>query len=295
MDRTVPAAAARLLDFIGSIEAPRGYTTIYGNNQSKLTKPITEMTLDELIENQRGFTANFRSSASGRYQFMRNTLLGLKTELKLTGQEKFTPDFQDRLGYALLRRRGYTSFISGRMGRTAFGLNLAKEWASFPVLEACRGAHRNVPRGSSYYAGDALNKSLVSPARVEAVLDSCLLLAQGKSVPDLAKELDKGVKADAAKGTAAGTGGAAAGGGGVASLDPATFDWSAWLFVGFLFAVAALLLYVAYRFFRQTAAKKKEAEVLIGVRVEVVDKADQQWVKKPENGLPAPVAEKSDG
>lgn len=33
MDKTVPAGAALLLDFIGGIEAPRGYDVIYGNNQ----------------------------------------------------------------------------------------------------------------------------------------------------------------------------------------------------------------------------------------------------------------------
>ncbi|MDG9793142.1 MULTISPECIES: hypothetical protein [Brucella] len=45
MDRTVPAGAALLLDIIGGIEAPRGYVVIYGNNQDKLLKLITQMTL----------------------------------------------------------------------------------------------------------------------------------------------------------------------------------------------------------------------------------------------------------
>ncbi len=36
---------------------------------------------------------------------------------------------------------------------------------------ATRGAHRHLKRGQSYYAGDALNKSLASPAKVEAVLN----------------------------------------------------------------------------------------------------------------------------
>lgn len=49
MDRTVPTGAAMLLDFIGGIEAPNGYGTIFGNKQSKLSKPLTEMTLDEVL------------------------------------------------------------------------------------------------------------------------------------------------------------------------------------------------------------------------------------------------------
>ncbi|MDH6229597.1 hypothetical protein M2281_000169 [Mesorhizobium soli] len=43
MDKTVPAGAAMLLGFIGDIEAPKGYGTIYGNNQGKLPKPLTSM------------------------------------------------------------------------------------------------------------------------------------------------------------------------------------------------------------------------------------------------------------
>ncbi|NKE77528.1 glycoside hydrolase family 104 protein [Ochrobactrum sp. MC-1LL] len=171
MDKTVPAGAALLLDFIGDIEAPRGYDTIYGNNQDKLPKPITKMTLGELIDAQASFTKRFKSSASGRYQFMRATLQDLSKELGLRGTQVFDADLQDRLGYHLLKRRGYDQFIAGKISRTEFGKRLAQEWASLPVLAATKGAHRNLVRGQSYYAGDALNKSLVTPAKVEAVLN----------------------------------------------------------------------------------------------------------------------------
>jgi muramidase (phage lysozyme) len=170
MDKTVPPGAAKLLYFIGSIEAPKGYDTVYGNNQGKLTKPITKMTVDELIGHQAGFTKAFGSSASGRYQFMKATLQGLKSELGLRGTQVMDHDLQDRLGYHLLRRRGYDDFIAGRLTVPQFALNLAKEWASFPVLVETKGAHRTVKRGQSYYAGDGMNKALVAPERVEAVL-----------------------------------------------------------------------------------------------------------------------------
>lgn len=171
MDRTVPAGAALLLDFIGSIEAPRGYDTIYGNNQNKLPKPITKMTLGELIDAQASFTKRFKSSASGRYQFMRATLQDLSRELGLRGTQVFDDDLQDRLGYHLLIRRGYNDFIAGKISRTEFGKRLAQEWASFPVLAAVQGRHRKLQRGETFYAGDALNKALVTPAKIEAVLN----------------------------------------------------------------------------------------------------------------------------
>lgn len=74
-----------------------------------------------------------------------------------------------QLGYLL--RRGYDLFISGQIDRTEFGKRLAQEWTSFPVLSAVKGASRDLRRGQSYYAGDGLNKVLVSPEKVESVLD----------------------------------------------------------------------------------------------------------------------------
>lgn len=179
MHKSIPPGAALQLDFIASKEAPNGYVTIFGNHQNLLSKQITVMTLDELIENQRGFSAGFvidgkrqkGSSASGRYQFMRDTLLGLKKEMKLTGSEVFTPDLQDLLGYQLLIRRGYHKFMAGSMSLRDYGDRLAMEWASFPVLSIERdGAHRRVKRGQTYYAGDGINKVLIHPEAVEYVL-----------------------------------------------------------------------------------------------------------------------------
>jgi muramidase (phage lysozyme) len=172
MEKYVPPSAKILLDFIASYEAPHGYDTVYGNNQRKLTKPITAMSLDELMANQKGFTRAFGSSASGRYQFMRDTLAGLKTELRLTGDEQFTPEFQDWLGYALLKRRGFLKWSTGQMTDQGFALGLAQEWASFPVLQTTLGAKRKVKRGQSFYSGDGLNKALVKPDVVEAHLRS---------------------------------------------------------------------------------------------------------------------------
>lgn len=172
MDPTVPRSAELLLDFIGEIEVGRkgreGYDVIYGHNQSKLPKPLTSMTVDEVIAAGPGWTRAYRSSAAGRYQFMNATLKDLKRSEKLAGREVFTPALQDRLGLALLRRRGFDGFMAGTIGLNAFGLGLAKEWASFPVLADTKGAHRAVKRGETYYAGDKLNRALVTP---EAVID----------------------------------------------------------------------------------------------------------------------------
>ena len=170
MDKNVPAGAAILLEFIGAIEAPKGYGTIYGNNQGKLPKPLTSMTVDEVISLGPTWTRAYRSSAAGRYQFMNATLKDLKKELGLRGTQTFDANLQDRLAYHLLKRRGYESFMAGKLSVAQFGKLLAQEWASLPVLMDTQGGSRPVKRGQSYYAGDGLNKSLVRPEAVEAVI-----------------------------------------------------------------------------------------------------------------------------
>lgn len=174
MNPTVPIGAAILLDFIGDIEAPKGYGTIYANKQDTLPKPLTDMTLDEVQAAQGKWSKNHGSSAAGRYQFMRATLKGLIAEMGLRGSLLMTPGLQDLMGYHLLKRRGYQKFISGQMSLKAFALELAKEWASIPVLSTVQGRHREVTRGETYYAGDKLNKSLVKPGDVEAILAEAL-------------------------------------------------------------------------------------------------------------------------
>lgn len=171
MDKTVPPGAALLLDFIGATEAPNGYGTIYGNRQGKLPKPLTFMTLDEVVAAQRSWSKAHGSSAAGRYQFMRATLVELMKELGVRGSQKLDANRQDRLAFHLLKRRGYEAYTAGQISRTEFGKRLAQEWASFPVLADGQGAHRKLKRGQSYYAGDGLNKALVKPETVEAVLD----------------------------------------------------------------------------------------------------------------------------
>lgn len=187
----MPAGAAILLDFIYRTETsrtpPECYDVIFGNRQSALPKPLTSMTLGDVIDAQKTwstkawakrFGSTKASSAAGAPQFMRATLIDLAKELHLRGDQVFDPDLQDRLAYHLLKRRGYLDFVNGKISMVAFAKGLAQEWASFPVLVDCRGAHRDIKRGQSFYAGDGLNKALVKPEKVEAVLHTVLAPAK---------------------------------------------------------------------------------------------------------------------
>jgi muramidase (phage lysozyme) len=172
----IPAPAAEILRLIRVTETGRAdgsaYEVIFGHNEGKLTKKITAMTINELMGHQYGFTKNFGSSASGAFQFMRATLADLKTKCGLTGEEIFTPDLQDTLGYELLKRRGYQRWVDGLSSTDMFMVGLAREWASFPCPSRMRGAHRVCERGQSYYAGDGLNKALVGPDTVWLALEA---------------------------------------------------------------------------------------------------------------------------
>jgi hypothetical protein len=170
----VPAGARLLLDFIGKTETGRAgddaYLTIIGHREGKLSKPLTAFTIDELLAAQKLWIKNWRGSAAGKYQILRKTLLGIVAEMGLEGSRKFTPQLQDAMGFHLLKRRGWGAFASGQATVRVFGHNLAKEWASIPVLAACNGAHGKLKRGQSYYDGDGVNSALVSAEAFEAVL-----------------------------------------------------------------------------------------------------------------------------
>lgn len=185
----IPPFAKHLLSYIGGIEAPSGYDTVYGNNQSKLPKPVTQMTIAEIQLAQSDWSRRFGSSATGRYQFMRETLRDLIKELGLDRQQLFSADLQDRLALHLLKRRGYGRFVAGKIGVTAFARALAQEWASLPVLAPTQGQKRRLARGQSFYAGDGLNKALVAADEFERVLKTSLPGVVGAPVP--APSIDK--------------------------------------------------------------------------------------------------------
>jgi len=138
-----------LLDLVGSAESGvAGYNQVWGGRSRT---PIVDMTVDEALAYQDTIKASGSpSTAIGKYQFLQKTLTGLKKELKLTGEEKMTPELQDKLAVHLMRRRGLDRYLGGEISKDQFVNRLAQEWAGLPTTA-----------GSSYYAGDGLNKANV--------------------------------------------------------------------------------------------------------------------------------------
>lgn len=170
MDKSVPAGAAILLAFIAKPESGGDYDAIFGHHERTLGVHVTQMTIHDLLTAQIGWGRAWGSGAAGAYQMMQPTLAGAIHAMRLSGSELFTPDLQDRIGFWLMQRRGYNAFRAKSLGLMSFGKALAEEWASMPVLAATQGAHRPIARGQSYYAGDDLNKALVTADAFETAL-----------------------------------------------------------------------------------------------------------------------------
>lgn len=151
----------------------RGYNADYRNDDKW---DLVNKTFDQVraLGRSQVVPQGEASSAIGGYQFLTTTLDYLKKELRLTGQEVMNPEFQDDLAIALMiKKRPSNSFMKlarGEIDIFKFSDGLAREWASLPVLYRQKGSRRTVERGQSYYAGDGLNKALVSAVEFEGVL-----------------------------------------------------------------------------------------------------------------------------
>lgn len=171
----VSRSAGLLLEVIGTIEAPRGYEVIFRNRQDQLATPLTAMTLAEVLAAQPGGATANGSSAAGRYQVIDRTLATISADLALDPLARYDASLQDRIGYGLLLRRD--------LPLAAFALELAREWAAFPVVVPVEGMHRQLEAGETYYAGDGRNRALMSPPLFVAILERCLALAPDSEHP----------------------------------------------------------------------------------------------------------------
>lgn len=152
-------SSSTLLNLIADGESGGNYNAVYGRANSQ--HDLGQYSVDDILAHQQYARRHgAASTAIGRYQIIYKTLRGLKAELGLSGSEKFTPELQDKLGMALLNRRGMQAYRDGRISKKTFALSLSKEWASLP----------NPNTGRSFYAGDGLNRSRIRPSAVYAAL-----------------------------------------------------------------------------------------------------------------------------
>jgi hypothetical protein len=155
---------AKILSHIGQKESGGNYNILVGGR----TNPdLTKMTVAQVIDYQSqmlsGRLGRFESSAVGKYQIIRGTLMGLVRKGAASINDIFDATTQEKLGRALLEKRGLDHYLSGKINKEQFMDSLSMEWASLPYHT-----------GRSYYAGVGSNRSLMTRDDFDR-----LFLAQG--------------------------------------------------------------------------------------------------------------------
>lgn len=146
-----------LLDFIGKYESKGDYNKLVGGRSDPT---LTTKTVGEVLQMQgQMLRGGHESTAVGKYQIVRKTLQGLVKSGVVSLTDRFDKNTQDRLGTALLKRRGLDSYLSGKMDADTFADNLSKEWAALPFRTS-----------RSFYAGVGSNRSGVARSSFMQVL-----------------------------------------------------------------------------------------------------------------------------
>ena len=149
------------LELLGALEGPDGYDDITMFATRNPPKPITSMTINEVLDYQRLLRrTGARSSAMGRYQFIYDTLLYLTNIHDINRNRLFDSHMQDRLTRLEMIRCGFYESTTpiGTLGNC-----LARVWAALPLLTGPN-------RGKSRYERMSINSAQTSPGVIEAVL-----------------------------------------------------------------------------------------------------------------------------
>jgi conjugal transfer mating pair stabilization protein TraG len=144
---TIPASAPSTDDDVKKTVA--NYNAWYGQaNQNQVD--LSVMTLNEVKAFQKQLLAQGNGgSAIGRYQIIPDTLDDLTQRLALTGNERWTPELQDRLALTLARDAGINGWIDGRIDDRAFAYNLSKIWAGLPKDASNLSYHDGVGKNAA--------------------------------------------------------------------------------------------------------------------------------------------------
>ena len=130
---------------------------VYGSYYSdRYNKPISEMTIGEIMDIQSGGYGNREVFAVGAYQVIPNTMRDTVERMGISEDTVFDAETQNAIGRDLLLnkpgRGNLRAYLLGEEGASeeAALLDLAKEWASMPVPST----------GDSYYEGQSAHVPL---------------------------------------------------------------------------------------------------------------------------------------
>ena len=151
MHRSVTGGVqGQVLDLIAGPESRGNYNALY-RDADQAEVALGNLTLSEVRALQQRLVAERGGSPVGRYQIIDDTLDSLMARMGLSGQERFTPALQDRMGLLLARDAGLDAWQAGQLSAESFAHNLSRVWAGLPADAANR----------SYYDGVAGNRATV--------------------------------------------------------------------------------------------------------------------------------------
>ncbi len=161
------------LDLLGSIEGPDGYNDIVTGATSQPEKPLTRMTVQEVLDYQELLQAQgSASTAVGRYQFIRKTLSYMVAKYDIDRNRLFDSHLQDSLARQMMRN---CKFYDSGVPAEQVGNCLARAWAALPVLSGEK-------TGESHYEGVAGNKARTSREEVYAALSKRFERKQAQAI-----------------------------------------------------------------------------------------------------------------
>jgi muramidase (phage lysozyme) len=156
----------KLLTLIRKAEANENYNAYYRNARNKDNPDFSKMTVKQVRAWQNEYVRKgSKSSAVGAYQIIRKTMDDIMKHSSIPVDALFNAETQDTMAMYLLRKRGLNSYLAKSISKEEFANNLAKEWASFPVIGGPK-------EGQSFYAGDGLNHARVNPKQVMEALSA---------------------------------------------------------------------------------------------------------------------------
>ncbi|MDH5722966.1 MAG: hypothetical protein OEY94_06560 [Alphaproteobacteria bacterium] len=146
-----------LLDFIGKFESSDNYNIVVGGEE----KPLTKMTIKQILQLQKDLGNKGRNTALGRYQIKNSTLKETIAKLGVGENEIFDEKLQDKMARQLLKKRGFEKYKAGKISTKELIKELSKEWAAIPEDES----------NQSYHKGTGNNKALVNFKTIEELLE----------------------------------------------------------------------------------------------------------------------------
>jgi conjugal transfer mating pair stabilization protein TraG len=120
-----------LLDLIALPESGGNYNAWY-RNAGQNHANLASLSIDQVRALQADLVRTDGGSAIGRYQLLSDTLDGLVERLGLNGDERFTPELQDRMALELAQDVGMETWLRGQLTDKEFARNLAQIWAGLP-------------------------------------------------------------------------------------------------------------------------------------------------------------------